>query len=349
MRKALIFGVTGQDGSFLAEQLLTIGYKVYGAKRRSSLNFGRSRLNKNIINNENFNLITCDVSDSHAVLELVNNTQPHYIYNLAAQSHVGTSFGEGLSSVDITMKGCINILEAVRITSPETRVYQASSSEMFGNIISEGKQNENTPFKPCSPYAIAKMGAHLFVDMYRNAYKIHACSGILFNHESERRGFEFVTRKITRYLGHLYHHLNGDDRFRSINKLKLGNIDSVRDWGYAPDYTEAMKLILEAPVPKDYIVATGSVYSVRDFLTFTLMQISILVKGDIEALYNNYIEISNQYKRPCDVTYLNGDASLIRDELGWYPKHNFFDIARIMVEHDILELRKYGPDAIQQN
>lgn len=350
MRKALIFGVAGQDGSFLAEQLLNKDYKVYGTKRRSSNNFGRSRLTKETLSNPNFNLVTNDITDSHAVFSIIRDIAPDYIYNLAAQSHVGTSFLEASSSIDVTMKGCLNILEAVRMTGGTSRVYQASSSEMFGNS-GEKIQDETTPFKPCSPYAIAKVGAHNLVDMYRRAYGIHACSGILFNHESERRGFEFVTRKITRYLAHLYYHLTNDSRFCSIDKLRLGNINSVRDWGYAPDYTEAMQLILEAKCPKDYVVATGVTNSITNFLLFAVTQICILSRCDIggDDIYHNYIEISEDYKRPCDVVYLKGNSSKISTELGWYPKHGFFDIIRIMLSHDIKELGEYGPDAIQQN
>lgn len=348
MRKVLIFGVTGQDGSFLSEQLLNRGYEVYGTKRRSSNNFGRSRITNETISNPNFHFVTNDITDAHSVFTIIKDIVPDYIYNLAAQSHVGTSFLEGSSSVDVTMKGCLNILEAVRMTGGTARVYQASSSEMFGNS-GEKTQDETTPFKPCSPYAIAKVGAHNFIDMYRRAYKIHACSGILFNHESERRGFEFVTRKITRYLSHLYYYLTNDRRFCSIDKLKLGNLDSERDWGYAPDYTEAMQLILEAKVPRDYVVATGRVYSVKDFLTFAILQLSILASTDSNLIYDTYIENSDNYKRPCDVVYLKGNAERIHSDLGWYPKHDFFDIVRIMLFNDIKELGVSGPDAIQQN
>lgn len=392
---ALIFGVTGQDGSYLAERLLNLGHIVYGVARRTS-NGNTFRLSK-ILEHENFYLLSGDITDFASILSILNKSKPHRIYNLAAQSHVGTSFEQSSSSLDITAKGCVNILEAIRLyrsfLPKDLRMYQASSSEMFGDSFDKrttnklvgrgmfdgcpiyideyGKytawggneikyQDENTLFNPQSPYAIAKLTAHNYCGLYRNAYGLDVRCGILFNHESERRGEEFVTRKITKYLAKLHHHIKeshnkyytGADELKdmvdnvwhsidhvcdprverkildSAPRLKLGNIESSRDWGHAEDYVRAMILIMEADEPKDYVVATGETHTIKEFLRDAF---KFAACGD----WHKYVDFDDSLKRPCEVPFLKGDASKIKDELGWEPEIKFDDLVARMVTHDI--------------
>lgn len=344
-KRAIIYGVAGQDGSYLAELLLKLGYTVLGAKRRSSEG-GTSKLKPEVFDNPNFKIVNSDVTDLGSVIRVVQLFKPDYIYNLAAQSHVGNSFRESLSSVDVTLKGCVNILEAVKLIAPECRVYQASSSEMFGNSYDTNHvgvkyQNEQTKMSPCSPYAVAKLASHNFVSVYRQSYGIWASSGILFNHESERRGIEFVTRKITRYVGHLSNHLGGCSRFRRPERLRLGDITSERDWGYAPEYVQAMVLMMQAAKPDDYVIATGKTSTIEHFVE--------LCFAIIGQDYRDHIVIDDEFKRPNDVKYLLGDASKANKELGWQPKYTVGDIAARMVNADIADLWNRGPDNRQEN
>lgn len=353
---ANIWGVTGQDGSFLAEELLNLGYIVHGVKRRSSTN-NLWRL-KNVLDNPNFYLHVGDVCDYSSVNNIIGGCQPHYIYNLAAQSHVGTSFSEPFSSIDITLKGCLNILEVVKNILPTCKVYQASSSEMFGSSYSEREiqpiyydngfgqktcktvfpfpkekfQDENTPMCPCSPYAVAKLACHNLIKIYRSGYGIFATSGILFNHESERRGEEFVTKKISQYVARLYNRSLKLGPYDTLNMepLKLGNLNSVRDWGYARDYVKAMILMMQAQDPDDYVVATGDIHTVGEFLDAAFNYYNF--KKD------NYIEIDNSLIRPCEVSYLKGDSTRIRTKLGWEPTVNFNQLVEIMVTSDVAAL-----------
>lgn len=344
-KRAIIYGVAGQDGSYLAELLLKLGYTVLGAKRRSSEG-GTSKLRPEVFDNPNFKIVNSDVTDLGSVIRVVQLFKPDYIYNLAAQSHVGNSFNESLSSVDVTLKGCVNILEAVKLVAPNCKVYQASSSEMFGNSYDINPfgvkyQNEQTKMSPCSPYAVAKLASHNFLSVYRSSFNIWACSGILFNHESERRGIEFVTRKVTRYVGHLANHLNGCSRFRRPERLRLGDITSERDWGYAPEYVEAMVLMMQADTPDDYVIATGVTTPIEKFVERCFSMIG--------ENYKEHVIIDEQFKRPNDVKYLLGDASKAKAALGWKPKCTMDNIAVKMVNADIADLWNRGPDNRQEN
>lgn len=348
MDKAVVFGVGGQDGSFLAEALLRKGYRVYGARRRSGPG-NCPRLQPWVLESKEFSLHTCDITDIMAVYRLLQEAQPDYIYNLAAQSHVGTSFNECLSAIDVTFKGCANILEAYRAVCPKARFYQASSSEMFGNSFdldlstNETYQDEKTRFNPCSPYAVNKLAAHNLVSVFRKSYNCWACSGILFNHESERRGYEFVTRKITRYAGHLYNYLHDrTGRFPRPEKLRLGNIEAHRDWGYAPEYVKAMILMMEREGdPMDFVVATGKSSTIREFLHRVFLNVG--------ADYREWVITDDaQFNRPNDVVYLRGRSDLIKKELGWFPKRDMCDIADIMFQKDCEDILTKGPDSAIQ-
>ena len=330
MKKAIIYGVTGQDGSYLAELLLSKGYTVYGVTRRtSSDNTTRIKL---LSNQKQFHLVQGDVTDSFNIYRLLNEVQPDEVYNLAAQSHVGTSFHQPELTWAVTGQGCMNILEAIRTSSLANRVrfYQASSSEMFGDQFSldengEKYQDEKTRFAPQSPYAIAKLAAHNTVALYRRSYGLFACGGILFNHESERRGSKFVTRKISRYVSKVYW---ATQQGRSIPKLKLGNLESKRDWGHAEDYVEAMWLMLQADKPNDYVVATGKTYSVEDYLKKAFQCINI-------NEYMDHVEIDEKLLRPSEVPYLMGRSTKAQQELLWTPKIHFNNLVERMVQHDI--------------
>ncbi len=336
MKKALITGVTGQDGSFLSEFLLEKGYEVHGVVRRSSVEL-RPRL-KEIEKNVNFHIHYGDLSDSMSIMQIVSKVRPDEIYNLAAQSHVQVSFDVPEYSADVDAVGVLRVLEAVRLCGlAETcRIYQASTSELFGKV-EEVPQRETTPFHPYSPYAVAKQYGYWMVREYREAYNMYCCSGILFNHESERRGETFVTRKISLAAARI---AQGKQE-----KLLLGNLSSLRDWGYAKDYVECMWLMLQQDKPDDYVVATGEQHSVRDFckIAFKYAGINLEFKGEGENekginvdTGNVIIEVSPEFYRPTDVVNLWGDPSKAKKELGWNPlKTSFEELVKIMVEHDI--------------
>ncbi len=324
MRKALITGITGQDGSYLAELLLEKGYEVHGVIRRSSV-FNTARIDHLYRDPHDpearLFLHYGDLTDGTGLRRILEKVQPDEVYNLAAQSHVKVSFEQPEYTVDVVATGTLRLLEAVRdyihISGREVRFYQAGSSEMFG--AAPPPQNEKTPFYPRSPYAAAKVAAYWFAVNYREAYDMFVVNGILFNHESERRGETFVTRKITRAAGRIKMGLQ--------KKLYLGNLEAKRDWGYAPDYVEAMWLMLQQPEPDDYVVATGEAHSVREFLeaAFDLLGLDPY----------EYVEIDPRYFRPTEVDFLLGDAAKAREKLGWQPKVSFEELVRRMVEHDL--------------
>lgn len=318
MKTAIISGVTGQDGSYLSELLLDKGYKVIGLVRRSSTDTTQ-RLS-NVINDSNLELTEVDLIDSHSVDRIIRAYKPNEVYNLAAQSHVGTSFEQPLLTMQVNYSGVVNFLEAIQEYSPKTRFYQASTSEMFGsNVNSDSVQDETTPLAPNSPYAVAKTAAHHAVRNYRSA-GLFAAAGILFNHESERRGSNFVTKKITEYVGRT-------DFSLPHPKLRLGNIDARRDWGHAEDYVRGMWMMLQQDRPRDFILATGEVHSVREFL----VEAFELVGQDwLEHVIFN----DEACLRPVEVPYLCGDASLARKMLGWEPYISFPELVRRMVKYD---------------
>lgn len=341
MKKALITGVTGQDGSFLAELLLEKGYEVHGLIRRSSVDF-RSRI-AHLENNKYFHLHYGDLSDSMSLIQVIGKVRPNEIYNLAAQSHVQVSFDVPEYTADVVATGVLRILEAVRICglTDTCRIYQASTSELFGKV-EEVPQRETTPFHPFSPYAVAKQYGYWIVKEYRDAYSMYCCSGILFNHESERRGETFVTRKITLAAARI---AQGKQ-----DKLILGNLSSLRDWGYAKDYVECMWLMLQQEKPDDYVIATGEQHSVREFCQLAFKYVGIDLefvgegeneKGIEKKTGKVLIEVSPVFYRPTDVVNLWGDPSKARKTLGWNPtKTSFEELVRIMVEHDMNQVAK---------
>jgi GDPmannose 4,6-dehydratase len=321
VKRALITGITGQDGSYLAEQLLGKGYEVHGIVRRSS-SFNRERIDpiSERADEGRLRLHYGDLTDSSRLVRLVYEIQPHEVYNLGAQSHVRVSFDIPEHTNDITGMGAVRLLEAIRDAGVDPRFYQASSSEMFGST--PPPQSETTPFHPRSPYAVAKVAAFWITVNYRESYGMHASNGILFNHESERRGETFVTRKITRALAAI--HLGLQD------KLFLGNLDPKRDWGYAPDYTEAMWLMLQQEKPEDFVIATGEMHSVRDFLD--------VAGKHLDLDWEKHVEIEPRYFRPAEVDALCGDASKAKEKLGWEPATSFEELVRIMVDADVKAL-----------
>jgi len=357
MKKALITGITGQDGSYLAELLLFKGYEVHGLIRRSST-FNTDRIDHLYADPHDpkarLFLHYGDITDSGQLTHLIYNIQPDEIYHLAAQSHVRVSFDMPEFTGDVTGLGTTRILEAIRRSGIKTRFYQASSSEMFGSA--PPPQNEETPFQPRSPYGAAKAYSYWMVRNYREGYGMFACNGILFNHESPRRGETFVTRKITRALARI--------KFGLQDKLYLGNLDAKRDWGYAPDYVEAMWLMLQQEDPDDYVVATGETHSVREFVNGTFNHAGIEIewrrdgigggeKGVIQSFASNLqpppstlrigdaiMEIDPRYFRPLEVGALQGDASKAKEQLGWEPKVRFRELVRIMVDADIKDLEE---------
>ena len=328
MKKALITGITGQDGSYLAEFLLEKGYEVHGVIRRSSsFNTGRIMHIFEDVHNANpkLKLHYGDLTDASRLEKIVEITQPDEVYNLGAQSHVKISFDEPVYTAETVGMGALKMLEAIRNVSggsQNIKIYQASSSEIFGKV-KEIPQNEETPFYPRSPYACAKVHAFHQVVNYREAYGMHASNGILFNHESPRRGETFVTRKITRGLARI---VAGIDK-----KLYLGNLDAKRDWGYAKDFVEAMWLILQQTEPDDYVIATGKTWSVRDFLDKAFAVVNMDWK--------DYVEFDERYLRPTEVDSLVGDATKAKNKLGWEAKTSFDELVKIMVESD---LKKYN-------
>ena len=334
MKKAIIYGVTGQDGSYLSELLLSKEYTVYGITRRSSVD-NTIRIN-HLSNENNFNLVQGDVTDTSSIYRLLNEVQPDEVYNLAAQSNVGISFNQPLLTWNVTGQGCLNILEVIRQMENRPRFYQASSSEMFGDQYNldnnrEKYQDEKTRFAPQSPYAIAKLAGHSAVSLYRRSYDLYACGGILFNHESERRGGRFVTRKISRYVAELHW---ATQTGRSIPKLKLGNLSARRDWGHAEDYVEAMWMMLQQDEPMDFVIATGETYSVEDYLKEAFKCINIIE-------YMDYTEIDDNLKRPSEVPYLRGIADKAKRRLDWKPKTGFKQLVSRMVQHDLQNKNRY--------
>ena len=321
-KTALITGITGQDGSYLAELLLGKGYEVHGVVRRSStMNRGRidhlQHSNPSHPEGSRFVLHYGDMTDSGGLNRLVKTVRPDEIYNLAAQSHVAISFDQPEYTGDADGLGTTRLLEAIRTMGLPTRFYQASTSEMFG--LSPAPQSETTPFHPRSPYAVAKLYAHWMTVNYREAHNLFACSGILFNHESPRRGENFVTRKVTRGIGQI---LAG-----KADKLSLGNMDAKRDWGHARDYVEAMWLMLQQDQADDYVIATGEMRSVRDFVAAAFAMVSLD--------WQKYVIVDEAYMRPADVHELRGDASKAMKLLGWKPKTTFDELVREMLEHDL--------------
>ena len=333
---ALITGVTGQDGSYLSEFLLEKGYEVHGVIRRSSVDY-RERI-AHLEGQKNFHLHYADMLDSMSLVKLVGKVQPTEIYNLAAQSHVQVSFDAPEYTANADAVGVLRVLEAVRTNHLEKtcRIYQASTSELYGKV-EEVPQNENTPFHPYSPYAVAKLYGYWIIREYREAYGMYCCSGILFNHESERRGETFVTRKITLAASRI--------KQGKQDKLYLGNLSSLRDWGYAKDYVECMWLILQQEKPEDFVIATGVQHSVREFCQLAFHYAGIELefqgqgideKGIDKATGKVLVEVSEDFYRPTDVVNLWGDPTKAKTKLGWNPqKTTFEELVRIMVQHDM--------------
>jgi GDPmannose 4,6-dehydratase len=315
VKKAIIYGVTGQDGSYLSELLLSKEYTVYGITRRTSVD-NTLRIN-HLSNKNNFNLLQGDVTDPSSIYRLLNEVQPDEVYNLAAQSHVGTSFEQPLLTWSVTGQGCLNILEVIRQMGNRPRFYQASSSEMFGDQYNldnnrEKYQDERTKFAPQSPYAIAKLAAHSAVSLYRRSYNLFACGGILFNHESERRGERFVTRKISRYVADLYW---ATQTGRSIPKLKLGNLAARRDWGHAEDYVEAMWMMLQQDEPMDFVIATGETYSVEDYLKEAFKCINIVEYMDYTEIDACHIALNKLKTKIIEEDLTDEIVDYLEDEL----------------------------------
>jgi len=360
MKSALITGITGQDGSYLAELLLEKDYKVIGLKRRTSTD-NLIRLSK-CVNHPNFIIVEGEISDSGCVYDIVNKYKPDEIYNLAAQSHVATSFEQPDFTFQVNALGPLHFLEAIRRYSLESKFYQASTSEMFGSQKDKKSeetainhnyiyyQNENTRFEPQSPYAVAKTAAHHLVRIYRDAYNVFGCCGILFNHESERRGENFVTRKITKWIGEFIVWINrhsisysdlifceneiyipgrvSRDQGFQFPKLRLGNLEARRDWGHAKDYVEAMYSMLQQNMPDDYVIATGKTHSIKEFLNEAFGLIDLWD-------WQDYVVIDPAFYRPAEVEYLQGISNKAYDKLPWTPKIDFQQLVRLMVDHDI--------------
>ncbi len=319
MPRALITGVTGQDGSYLAEFLLEKGYEVIGMVRRTStVNFDRIYHIQ-----EKITLVQGDLLDQSSMMDIIAEYQPDEVYNLAAQSFVPTSWKQPVLTGEFTALGVTRILEAIRLVKPDAKFYQASSSEMFGKVR-EVPQNENTPFYPRSPYGVAKVYGHWITVNYRESYGIYAVSGILFNHESPRRGLEFVTHKVTYGAAKI--------KLGLANELRLGNLDARRDWGYAPDYVRAMWLMLQQDEPDDYVIATGETHSVRE-----LCEIAF---GYLGLDYRDYVVQDPRYYRPAEVDLLVGDASKAKRKLGWEPSVSFEELIKIMVDADMENLQR---------
>ena len=322
MTNALIFGVTGQDGSYLADFLLKKGYNVFGTFRRTSHKCFERLDELEIF--DDVTRIKADITDSTSIQEAIETSKPDEIYNLAAQSFVGASFSQPVLTADTTGLGTLRILDSIRLNSPNSKFYQASSSEMFGNY--PGIKNEESPFIPRSPYGVAKVFAHQMTNHYREAYNIFACCGILFNHESPLRGIEFVTRRITYHLARI--------KFGKDKKFTLGNIHAKRDWGFALDYVEAMWLMLQQEKPDDYVIATGESHSVEEFLTIAS---EVAELGD----WHDFVEIDEKNLRPTDIEELIGDSSKARKVLNWEPKTSFRELVEMMVKHDLKFFKEY--------
>ncbi len=332
-KKALITGITGQDGSYLAELLLAKGYEVHGIIRRAStFNTGRLDSIYSDIHDAKTRLFLHygDLSDASGLSRLLNQIKPDEVYNLAAQSHVRVSFDSPEYTTDITATGAVRLLEAMRETGLNPRFYQASSSEMFG-LVRETPQRETTPFYPRSPYGCAKVYAYWITVNFRESYGLHASNGILFNHESPRRGETFVTRKITRAVAHIAAGLQ--------DKLYLGNLEAKRDWGYAREFVEAMWLMLQQDKPDDFVIATGETHSIREFLD--------LAFGQANLDWKKHVEIDPRYYRPAEVDILMGDYSKAKKKLGWEPKTQFPELVKLMVQADIKLLKDHREGRIK--
>ena len=319
MKTALITGISGMDGSQLADFLLEKGYKVYGMERRSSYvnNINTKHLEDQIT------MLTGDMTDQNSLFRCLKESNPDEVYNLAAQSFVGESWNTPEQTSNVTGLGVLRVLEAIREFNPKIKFYQASSSEMFGRMV-ENPANENTPFYPRSPYGVSKLYGHWITKNYRESYDMYACSGILFNHESERRGIEFVTRKISDGVAKI--------KLGLADHITLGNLDAERDWGYAPDYVEAMWLMLQQNTPDDYVIATGEKHSIRDFLEASFNYIGI---NDWES----YVKQDARFMRPAEVDVLRGDYTKANKELNWTPKTSFNELVKIMVDNDLKLLK----------
>ena len=331
MKQALITGITGQDGSYLAELLLEKGYQVYGILRRKSVaDYGNvEHLKKEI------SFIYADMTDPISLIAAMKRSQADEVYNLAAQSFVGTSWEQPIATAEIDGIGVTNLLEAIRVVKPQARFYQASTSEMFG-LVQEIPQTEQTPFYPRSPYGVAKLYGHWITKNYRESYGMYACSGILFNHESERRGKEFVTRKITDGVARIRHGIQ--------ERIELGNLDSKRDWGHSKDYVRAMWLMLQQESPKDYVIATNETRTVREFVEAAFISAGITVKwqgsgvdeiGIDIATKKTVVTVNPQYFRPAEVELLLGNPAKAKKELGWERKISFSELVKRMVEQDL--------------
>ncbi len=314
MKRALITGITGQDGSYLAEHLLAQGYEVFGIRRRSSqLNYGCSEHLK-----DDIEFIYADMTDMVSLIRAIEKVQPDEVYNLAAQSFVQTSWEQPILTSEIDGMGVTKLLEAIRLVKPRARFYQASTSEMFGKV-QEMPQSEKTPFYPRSPYGVAKLYGHWMTINYRESYPMFTCSGILFNHESPRRGLEFVTRKITNTVARI--------KYKQTNELRLGNLDAKRDWGFAGDYVKAMHLMLQQETPDDYVIATGETHTVLEFVEHAFKYVGLN--------YKDYVSIDPRFMRPAEVEILLGDPSKAKEKLGWKPEISFEELVYMMVEEDL--------------
>jgi len=315
----LITGITGQDGSYLADFLLEKGYKVYGLVRRSSV----EKFDNIMHCKDKIELIQGDLTDQNSLNFIIKEINPDEVYNLGAQSFVPTSWNQPLLTADVTALGVTRLLEAIRLNNPKIKFYQASSSEMFGKVR-ETPQNEKTPFYPRSPYGVAKVYGHFITVNYRESYGIFACSGILFNHESPRRGLEFVTRKVTNAVARI--------KLGLQQELRMGNLDAKRDWGFAGDYVEAMWLMLQQEQAEDYVIATGETHSIRELLEIAFNHVGLN--------YKEYVVVDPKFIRPAEVDLLCGDATKAKKVLGWKQKINFEQLIKMMVDHDIALLRK---------
>ena len=322
MKTALITGISGMDGSHLADLLLTKGYKVFGMERRSSAinNINTKHLEGKIT------ILNGDMTDQNSLLRCLKESNPDEVYNLAAQSFVGESWNTPEQTSNVTGLGVLRILEAIREYNPKIRFYQASSSEMFGRMV-ENPAGENTPFYPRSPYGVSKLYGHWITKNYRESYDMYACSGILFNHESERRGIEFVTRKISDGVAKI--------KLGLSDNITLGNLDAKRDWGYAPDYVEAMWAMLQQNSPEDYVIATGETHSIREFLDVAFDYVGI-------SDWTSYIKQDPRFMRPAEVDVLRGSYMKAHTELGWEPKTEFTELVGKMVSSDIIRLSEQG-------
>ncbi len=321
MPKALITGVTGQDGSYLAEHLLQKGYEVVGMVRRTS-HHSYERIDHLL---DRIQVVAADLLDQHSLTVVMQEHRPDEVYNLAAQSYVPTSFSQPVLTGEFTALGVTRILEAIRLAHPQAKFYQASSSEMFGKV-QETPQRENTPFHPRSPYGVAKVYGHWITVNYRESYGLYAVSGILFNHESPRRGIEFVTRKVTDGVARI--------KFGLASQLRLGNLDARRDWGFAGDYVDAMWRMMQQPAPQDYVIGTGETHSVRELVE--------LAFGHAGLEWQRYVVCDPAYHRPAEVDLLQADPSKARRELGWAPRVTFPELVRMMVDADLKRLESHA-------